>query len=375
MKILHLISGGDTGGAKTHVLSLLSELQKKIDVKIICFMKEDFYYEAKERGINIEVFEQKKRYDLSVVKRLLSEIKKGKYDIVHCHGARANFMAFLLKLFYKIPSVTTVHSDYKLDFQDNRYKDLVYTKINTLALKFIDYYIGVSDSFRKMLIDRGFDSDKIFTVYNGIEMNLMKELTNPVEFFKRYNITSDKDTILIGTLARLHPVKGVDVLIRGAKKVLDQRQNVKFLIGGDGTEAPMLKELAKELGIEKNVCFLGFVNEPSSFFNAIDVNTVTSHSESFPYVIMEGGAFRKTIVASNVGGIGDIVIEGKTGFLFEDGDHEKLAAQLIKLIDDADLRRKLGENLYNSVKKNYSAESMANKHISIYKQILDRQVK
>lgn len=375
MKILHLISGGDTGGAKTHVLSLLSELQKKIDVKIICFMKEDFYYEAKERGINIEVFEQKKRYDLSVVKRLLSEIKKGKYDIVHCHGARANFMAFLLKLFYKIPSVTTVHSDYKLDFQDNRYKDLVYTKINTLALKFIDYYIGVSDSFRKMLIDRGFDSDKIFTVYNGIEMNLMKELTNPVEFFKRYNITSDKDTILIGTLARLHPVKGVDVLIRGAKKVLDQRQNVKFLIGGDGTEAPMLKELAKELGIEKNVYFLGFVNEPSSFFNAIDVNTVTSHSESFPYVIMEGGAFRKTIVASNVGGIGDIVIEGKTGFLFEDGDHEKLAAQLIKLIDDADLRRKLGENLYNSVKKNYSAESMANKHISIYKQILDRQVK
>lgn len=375
MKILHLISGGDTGGAKTHVLSLLSELQKKIDVKIICFMKEDFYYEAKERGINIEVFEQKKRYDLSVVKRLLSEIKKGKYDIVHCHGARANFMAFLLKLFYKIPSVTTVHSDYKLDFQDNRYKDLVYTKINTLALKFIDYYIGVSDSFRKMLIDRGFDSDKIFTVYNGIEMNLMKELTNPVEFFKRYNITSDKDTILIGTLARLHPVKGVDVLIRGAKKVLDQRQNVKFLIGGDGTEAPILKELAKELGIEKNVYFLGFVNEPSSFFNAIDVNTVTSHSESFPYVIMEGGAFRKTIVASNVGGIGDIVIEGKTGFLFEDGDHEKLAAQLIKLIDDADLRRKLGENLYNSVKKNYSAESMANKHISIYKQILDRQVK
>lgn len=375
MKILHLISGGDTGGAKTHVLSLLSELQKKIDVKIICFMKEDFYYEAKERGINIEVFEQKKRYDLSVVKRLLSEIKKGKYDIVHCHGARANFMAFLLKLFYKIPSVTTVHSDYKLDFQDNRYKDLVYTKINTLALKFIDYYIGVSDSFRNMLIDRGFDSDKIFTVYNGIEMNLMKELTNPVEFFKRYNITSDKDTILIGTLARLHPVKGVDVLIRGAKKVLDQRQNVKFLIGGDGTEAPILKELAKELGIEKNVYFLGFVNEPSSFFNAIDVNTVTSHSESFPYVIMEGGAFRKTIVASNVGGIGDIVIEGKTGFLFEDGDHEKLAAQLIKLIDDADLRRKLGENLYNSVKKNYSAESMANKHISIYKQILDRQVK
>lgn len=372
MKILHLISGGDTGGAKTHVLGLLTELQKNIDVKIICFMKEDFYYEAKERGINIEAFEQRKRYDLSVVKRLLTEIKEGKYDIVHCHGARANFMAFLLRFFHRVPTVTTIHSDYKLDFQDNRYKDLVYTNINTIALKFIDYYIGVSESFKNMLIDRGFNKNKIFTVYNGIEMNLIKDLNNPVDFLKRYNITTGEDTILVGTLARLHPVKGIDVLVKGAKKVLEQRTNVKFLIGGDGTEGPMLKELTKELGIEDDVLFLGFVDEPISFFNAIDINTITSHSESFPYVMMEGGALKKPIVASNVGGIGDLVVEGETGFLFEDGDYGRLAYQLIKLIDDVELRKELGENLYSSVSKNYSSESMASKHISIYKQILDR---
>lgn len=372
MKILHLISGGDTGGAKTHVLSLLSELQKKIDVKIICFMKEDFYYEAKERGINIEVYEQKKRYDLSVIKRLLSEIKQEKYDIIHCHGARANFMASLLKFFNKVPTITTIHSDYKLDFKDNPYKNLVYTKINTLALKFMDYYIGVSESFKKMLIDRGFNSDRIFTVYNGVEMDQMKELTEPSEFLKRYNITVDKETVLIGILARLHPVKGVDVLIKGAKKVVDNRPNVKFLIGGDGTESPVLKELTKELGLEDNVHFLGFVNDTSSFFNCIDINTITSYSESFPYVIMEGGVFKRPIVASNVGGIGDLVIEGETGLLFEAGDYEKLAAQLIKLIDNVELRKRLGENLYDAVSKNYSAESMANKHITIYKQILNR---
>lgn len=375
MKILHLISGGDTGGAKTHVLSLLSELQKKIDVKIICFMKEDFYYEAKERGIDIEVYEQRKRYDLSVIKRLLAEIKDKKYDLIHCHGARANFMASLLKVSYKIPSITTIHSDYKLDFQDNRYKNLVYTNINTIALKFMDYYIGVSDSFKNMLIDRGFDPNRIFTVYNGIEMDLMKESTEPLDFLNRYNITLKEDTILVGTLSRLHPVKGIDVLIKGAKKVIDQRTNVKFIIGGDGTEAHTLKELTRELEIEENVHFLGFVNEPSNLLNSIDINTITSYSESFPYAIMEGGAFKKPIVASNVGGIGDLVIEGETGLLFKAGDHEGLASQLVRLVDDADLRKKLGENLYDSVSKNYSAESMANKHISIYKQILDRQVK
>ncbi|SDZ36629.1 Glycosyltransferase involved in cell wall bisynthesis [Proteiniborus ethanoligenes] len=375
MKILHLISGGDTGGAKTHVLALLSQLQKQIDVKIICLMKEDFYYEAKERGINIEVFQQRKRYDLFVVKRIINEIKTDGYEIIHCHGARANFVASLVKLRYKIPVVTTIHSDYKLDFQDNTYKNLVYTKINSLALKFMDYYIGVSDSFKSMLINRGFNPDLVFTVYNGIDMSLPNKITNKHEFLERYNIIAEEDTILIGILARLHPVKGIDVLLKGAKRVLVKRQNVKFLIGGDGAEDEKLKELAEGLGIRENIHFLGFINEPNSFFNMIDINTVTSYSESFPYVIMEGGAFKKPIVASNVGGIGDLVIQGETGFLFEAGDDEGLAEQLMKLIDNEDLRRKLGEELYKAVREKYSAESMANSHITIYRKILDRQVK
>jgi len=69
MKVLHLISGGDTGGAKTHVINLLQELNKRIRVKVICFIKAEFYYEIKEKGIPIEVYEQKKRYDLSIIKK------------------------------------------------------------------------------------------------------------------------------------------------------------------------------------------------------------------------------------------------------------------------------------------------------------------
>ncbi len=375
MKVLHLISGGDVGGARTHIINLLSELQKSIDVKLICFMKEDFYYALKEKGINIEVYEQKKRYDFSVIKRLINEIKMEKYDLIHCHGARANFIASILKLFCRVPIVTTIHSDYRLDFKDNFYKNIVYRSLNTASLKIIDYYIGVSDSFKDMMIDRGFNENKIFTVYNGIDMNCDSNIANKEDFLEKYNIKINKDTTIIGILARLHPVKGVDVLIRGAKLVLEQRKNVKFLIGGDGTEESMLKELVSSLGIEENVHFLGFVNEQGGFFNSIDINTVTSYSESFPYVIMEGAVFKKPIVSSKVGGIGDLVIEDKTGLLFDSGDYQTLANQLLKLINDSSLRERLGEGLYDSVSEKYSAKSMAEKHIFIYKQILDRQVK
>lgn len=375
MKVLHLISGGDVGGARTHIINLLSELQKSIDVKLICFMKEDFYYALKEDGINIEVYEQKKRYDFSVIKRLIKEIKTEKYDLIHCHGARANFIASILKFFCRVPIVTTIHSDYRLDFKDNFYKNIVYRSLNTASLKIIDYYIGVSDSFKDMMIDRGFNENKIFTFYNGIDMNHDPNVASKEDFLKKYNIKVNENTIIVGILARLHPVKGVDVLIRGAKLVLDQRKNVKFLIGGDGTEESMLKELVNSLGIEDDVYLLGFVNEQNDFLNTVDINTLTSYSESFPYAIMEGAVFKKPIVSSRVGGIGDLVVEDKTGLLFDAGDYQTLANQLLKLIDDSSLRERLGEELYNSVNKNYSAKSMADKHISIYKQILGRQVK
>ncbi len=89
--------GGRHWRAKTHIISLVKELDKLIDAKVICFIEDTFYYEALDAGINIEVFEQKKRSDMSVINRLKEEIDSEGYDIIHCHGARANFIAVFLK--------------------------------------------------------------------------------------------------------------------------------------------------------------------------------------------------------------------------------------------------------------------------------------
>lgn len=162
MKVLHLISGGDTGGAKTHIISLMKGLNEVIDAKIICFIKDTFYEEVKDSNIDIEVFEQKGRLDMSVISRLEKEIKINKYDIIHCHGARANFIAMLLKRKVKKPFLSTIHSDYELDFKDNIYKKLIFTKLNIFALNRFDYYIAISDTFKYMLVERGFDSKNIY---------------------------------------------------------------------------------------------------------------------------------------------------------------------------------------------------------------------
>lgn len=369
MKVLHLISGGDSGGAKTHIISLLKGLSKSIDVKLICFIEDSFYQDALKEGINIEVFHQDKRFDLSVVDRLEIEINKENYDIIHCHGARANFIATFLKRKVKKPFVTTIHSDYKLDFKDNFYKRLVYTNLNRISLKKFDYYIAVSDTFRNMLIDRGFRRDKIFVTYNGIDCDKDEEFVSKKEFLKRYDIDYDEDDVFIGILARLDKVKDHITFVKAVNEVLKSRK-IKVLIAGEGPEKEELEKTIKEYGIENDVYLLGYIKDAYSFINAIDINCLSSISESFPYTILEGAKFKKPVVTTNVGGINKLVKNGVNGFLIEVGDYLDLADKILYLANNSEERTKMGQRLHDDACEKYSYDSMAHNHINIYNHIL-----
>mgnify|MGYP001400274185 CR=1 FL=1 len=352
MKVLHLISGGDTGGAKTHIISLVKQLNKLIDAKVICFIKDTFYHEAIEAGINIEVFQQKKRTDMSVISRLITEIDKEGYDIIHCHGA--------------------IHSDYKLDFKDNFYKRIVYTPINSIALKGFDYYIAISDTFKQMLVNRGFKEEKIFTVYNGIDLESDIDYISKEDFLNRYNIDG-KDKVIVGIIARIDLVKDHETFIKAAYKILQKRKDIIFLIAGTGNDERRIKSLVRDMGIEDYVYFLGFVNDQYSFFNAIDINVLTSISESFPYVILEGARLKKMTISTNVGGINRLIKDGYNGWLIDVGDSDALANKLDYLMENREVIKTMGENLLNSVEKNFSSRKMAEEHCEIYNQIIQHR--
>jgi len=371
VKVLHVTSGGDTGGGKSHILGLLQALQGEIDAHILCFLDGPVYREAAAGGIPARLLPQERRYDLSVVGKLRQVVEEGGYDLVHSHGSRANFITALLKRWLKVPLVTTIHSDYELDFLGNFYKQLVYTNLNKLALRFFDYYLAVSEHFRQMLIARGFPGDRIFTVYNGIDLS-----QNPVPslakeaFLARAGVTVPPGAPLVGTMGRLHPVKDQAVLLEAVPAVLEKFPETRFIIAGDGAEGSNLLQKARKLGIEGAVHFIGYVAEPGNYFNAIDINVLTSRSESFPYVLLEGALYRLPTVATRVGGIPELIVDGENGFLFTPGDSRALARILNRLLGDGELRRQVGERFYAHVRDNFSTAKMAAAHIAIYKEIL-----
>lgn len=369
MKVLFLISGGDTGGAKTHVFALLQKLRHKCDIRLICFMDGDFYRELLDMEIDAKLLPQKSRLDMSVLGALKADIEKEKYDLIHCHGARANFIAARLKKAVKLPVVTTMHSDYLLDF-DGIYKKLIYTTLNRLALSKMDYYIAVSSNFKRMLVSRNFEPNRIFTVYNGMDYDAPFSFDEKEDFLRRINCPAGEDDVLIGIIGRHDFVKGHDIFVRGCIETAKKYDNVKFLIAGTGDGEQELLDMAKEAGFEDRFYFCGFVKDIYSFINAIDINVISSRSESFPYIMLEGARMKKATVSSRVGGIPDLIKDGETGLLFENKNYLQLAERLSELIENPALREKLGSALYETATTSFSSENLAKKHIEIYESIL-----
>ncbi len=371
MKVIHLISGGDTGGAKTHVHSLLHGLEGKVELTLVCFMEGPFAQEARELGIPTVVLPGHNIF--RVFRRLKRMVLDGNYDIIHCHGARGNMMGSLLRRRTKLPVITTVHSDYRLDYLGRVFSRLTYGTINTIALRLLDYRIGVSDAMVDLLISRGFDANKLFSIYNGLDFTPRSAVMDRATFFRSVGMDADETNVVIGIAARLNPVKDIPTLVRAFAKAYAQRPELRLLIAGDGEQMAELKTLATDLGVADKVCFAGWLNDVDSFYHAIDINTLTSLSETFPYSLTEGARAALPTIASRVGGVPYLIDHGANGLLFDAGDTDALAAHMVTLAADADLRQRMGKNLYQKAKETYSLDATVNHQIEIYSAVLRRE--
>ena len=195
MKVLHLISGGDTGGAKTHVHTLLAGLTPRIQVKMVCFTEGPFTQEARALGIDTEVIPGRNFF--ANLKKLSHMVQEEGFDLIHSHGARGNMMAAFLSKRTGLPTVSTVHSDYRLDYLGRPLSRLTYGTINTLALRKLDYRIGVSDAMVDLLISRKFDPERLFSIYNGLDFTPRTPAMNRAEYLRSVGLEADETFELV----------------------------------------------------------------------------------------------------------------------------------------------------------------------------------
>ena len=371
MKVIHLISGGDSGGAKTHVLSLLQNLNKTITAQLVCFRDGPFAQEARSLGIPTMICGGN---NILRTRRQLTEyIRQGGYEIIHCHGSRANMIGALLRHPTGVPVVTTVHSDYKLDYMGRPLSHLTFGNINAWALRQLDYRIGVSDAMVDLLIQRGFPPDRFYAIYNGIDFTPAPNQGDRLEYLRSLGADVDQNSVVVGIAARLNPVKDMSTLIRGFAAGYAQCSRLRLVIAGDGEEREKLGDLAKELGVEHQVTFAGWISGGMDrFYSALDINALTSLSETFPYALTEGARFHLATVSTAVGGIPYLIDQDVNGYLFTPGDWQSLGKYLAALGNDDALRRDMGEKLYQKASTQFSIQRTVDTQLHIYQEILRR---
>ena len=373
MKMMHLISGGDVGGAKTQVLTMLWELSKHHQAKLCCFMDGPFAQEARQMGISTMVLQGKNPSQLT--RMLRKELETGGYEILHCHGSKANLFGSILRGKLTIPVVSTVHSDPKLDYLGRPIANMTYGVANRRALRRMDGWVAVSDAMKEMLIRDGLDADRIYVIYNGIPFYGEPEHTTRSAYLSSLDIQWGEDCVIYGIAARLNPVKDVKTLIRAFGEAAKQCDNIRLLIAGDGEQRQELEEMAGSLCPPDTVKFIGWQTDMNSFYHSLNVNMLSSISETFPYAITEGARMGCATISTAVGGIPKVVIDGKTGFLVDPGDWQTMARRIVSLAGNAKLRSSLGQGIYEKVRREFSSQVMAQRQIQIYQTVIRRDRK
>lgn len=367
MKTVHLISGGDAGGARTHVLRLLGELNKTGEAHLLTLGGGVLADDARERGIPCETLTGSFPAQLRAAKRY---IRFGGFDLVRCHGSRANLTAALLRSSLGVPVVSTIHSDHRLDYLHRPAARLIYGTLNALALRRMDALVCVSRAMRDKYAARGFRRGKLFSIYNGVDMASPRSGTDREAFLAAHGIPAAPDDILTGTAARFDAVKDLSTMLHGFAIAAKEEPHLRLILAGAGAEEEALRTLAKALGISDRVHFTGWLNDTDALYASLSICLLTSLSETFPYALTDAAKYRVPVIATAVGGVPELVENGVHGLLIAPGDAEALASDILTLSRDAALREKLGTALHDRTEREFSLSAMALREKEICRAVL-----
>ncbi|MFD9626049.1 glycosyltransferase family 4 protein [Peribacillus muralis] len=365
MKVLHLNAGNETGGGMFHIMSLLNQLKKE-ECLLGVFEEGELYRRSMTAGIKTELFPQHSKYDLSILKRLRDYIRLNNIDIIHTHGPRANIYGAFLKRLVKRPWLLTVHSAPHHDFLGQGVKGKLFTGMHVRSFQYADHILAVSDRFRQDLIGRGIDPSRITKILNGIDFET--KLPAP---FQRGEFGLKADDFIIIMPARLEPVKGHECALEALGAVVSKFPHVRLLLVGDGSRRKALERLVLEKGLSDNVIFLGYRADIERIYPMGDVTLLTSLSESFPLVLLEGARSSLPVITSDVGGVKELIPDRSKGWVTEIGNVAELEGALFSALElkKSGELTKIGSDLQEFAKNNFSIEILAENVYNVYLRI------
>ena len=326
-------------------------------------------------------------FQLSMLKNFEKLNRKYKFDLVHSANLVHMPDIYLKLKKMDIPSLTTVHTTLKSQSHVNGKsrlekgycKKIAVEKLTSLSYPYIkflekiylkktDNLIAVSE-WIKGFIANGNNKKDIRVIHNGVDSEKFHPKNKKSEEFGFLN---DKNKPIIFYCGRLLALKGLKTLIDSMKEIL-KKHDVYFVFAGSG-DVKIWQNMIKINGIrEKNYMFLGYVpyEEIHHLYSKIDIFVLPSFTESFPLTLLEAMSSGVPVIASNVGGIPEIIENQKDGLLFEAGDSNHLSKIIISILDDKNLGKRISLNARTKIEENFNSKDMAANTKKFYEKILE----
>jgi len=378
VKVLLVITRMSLGGAPRHVLSLALGLNRDRYEVWIAAGPEDkgegsLIEEAESSGVQLVLIPGLKR-DLSpsndlkaffgIYRLMLSE----RFHIVHTHTSKAGVLGRLAGRLAGVPaSVHTFHGNIFEGFFGPVASSLFLLLERAMA-KFTDRFVAISRRNLSYFVRRGIAPwEKFRLIYNGVDL----ERFRPVDKGAARRALGLSQGPVVGTVAALVPVKGLEYLLEAAHIVRSEVPEVVLTIAGGGALEGTLRRRAKDLGVE--VRFLGPREDVSLVLSALDVFVLPSLSEGMGLSLMEAMAAGLPVVATEVGGVPELVVDGETGVLVPPGDPDALAGAILDCIGDREKAVEMGRRGKERVCALFSLPRMIQEHEALYEELLEEK--
>jgi glycosyltransferase involved in cell wall biosynthesis len=314
-----------------------------------------------EEGLDLVSLAPKTEMDLSAAWRLSRVLKQLTPDIVHAHDPHGVAMAGLaLSMSTRLVKPPLVAAR-RVDFH------LRGSSLSRWKYRQVDCFICASEAIRQMLIGDGVPAARTVTVHEGIDLDHVDAAASAS---LHEELWLPHHAPIVGNVAALVPHKGQRHLIEAARLVLPQVPDARFVIAGEGELRPALERQIKEHHLEKHVLLAGFRPDVLSLHKAFDIFVMSSVSEGLGTSLLDAMAAGKPVVATRVGGIPEVVVDGVTGFLVPARDPGAMAAAIVQLLKDDRLRRTMGEAGRTRACTMFSAERMVKDTLHVYERVI-----
>jgi len=352
-KILFAISpSAEKGGAQKVFFLTVRELSKMNCDLTVLLPDNDLVPSLKPFNIDIRVVNFHSVKSLLIINQI---IKNGKFDLINTYLPKSSLVISIVNLFYRVPMCCTLLNAI-IHVKIGRLKRVVYPFLYYALFKLCDGFIVNSAQNKQHFMDvAGINGDFIKVIYSGIDINEFITVPAP-------NVVKDKFTI--GFVGRLSIEKGPTCLLEALRNL--KGVDYECLVVGDGPIRGELENYVAENNLDGKVKFLGFQNEIAKFMHLMDVVVVPSLNETFGLTVIEAFALKKPVIASNVGGIPELVSDKRTGLLFHANDALALSERILYVYKNKDKANEMGKNGYNLLMKDFTMATMAENTLNYF---------